>query len=134
MGYDAATWEREGFRIIGDRAVRLQPSKSNGAAEMPEDTLLAQIRTLTKTTGWLLYHTYNSQRSEKGFPDLVLAKPGRPPREGRLIFAELKSKKGKESREQMIWLDVLQHTLSTVEVYTWRPADWPDIVEILTRK
>ena len=43
--------------------------------------------TLTaRAFGWLVYHTYNSRRSEPGFPDLVLVKGNR------ILFREVKRK------------------------------------------
>ena len=95
------------------------------ALELPEAALLRQIITLAKRTGWKVYHTHDSRHSEAGFPDLVLAKPGR------LIFAECKRRTGKLTAAQAQWLDLLRHTLPTLEVYTWRPADWPAIVAIV---
>ena len=54
-----------------------------------------------------------------GFPDLVLVK------DRRIIFAELKSRDGKPSRDQAKWLQALAAT-GRVEVYLWRPADLLD--------
>lgn len=51
-----------------------------------------------------------------GFPDLVLARPGR------LIFAELKSERGRVSDEQNAWLDALA-TPGVVRA-VWFPRDW----------
>ena len=47
-----------------------------------------------QTGGWLVYHTHDSRRSRKGFPDLVLV---RPPK---VIFAELKGPGGRVTPEQ----------------------------------
>ena len=57
-----------------------------------------------------------------GFPDLVLAKI----RNGHqtVIFAELKSDKGKISPEQMAWIELLF-------AQVWRPSDYEKIVELL---
>jgi hypothetical protein len=85
-----------------------------------------QIKELASMLGYAYYHTWNSIRSEKGYPDLTLAKPGR------LLFAELKSDTGKLSDKQREWLEVLN--AAGAEVYTWRPADWDGIIEILRRK
>ena len=60
-----------------------------------------------------------------GFPDLVLV---RPPR---LIFAEVKSEKGKVTSEQSSWLRNLAEAKQ--DVYLWRPSDWEGIVEVLKR-
>lgn len=63
-----------------------------------------------------------AQQGDKGFPDLVLL---RPPR---LIFAELKSDRGRVDFDQATWLNSLG-TVAGVEDYVWRPRDWPDAVE-----
>lgn len=94
----------------------------------PEADLQARIRRLAQEHGWLAYHTRDSRGSEKGYPDLTLAKPGR------LVFAELKSATGKLSKEQSVWLAVLAVTLPGVEAYCWRPQDWAKIVTCLTGK
>lgn len=73
---------------------------------------------------WLVYHTYDSRRSPPGFPDLVLSK------DGRVIFAELKTQKGKIRKAQMEWLDSLRMN-DSVEVYLWRPEDIDGIYALL---
>ena len=78
---------------------------------------------LAKILGWKVYHTYDSRRSTPGYPDLTLV------REGRLIFAELKSEKGKMSKAQKEWEYDLRNTCA--EYYEWRPSDWEAIVSIL---
>ena len=64
------------------------------------------------------YHTWNSRRSEPGFPDEVIVLP----RTGRLIVAELKSEKGRVSKNQQRWLDAFA-TIPGAEVFVWRPRD-----------
>jgi hypothetical protein len=93
-----------------------------------EAAFLAKIRALAKVNGWRVYHTQNSRRSEEGFPDLVLAKPGR------LIFAELKTTTGKLTAAQAIWLSMLHNTIPNLEVYLWRPDQEDQIVACLTRR
>ena len=85
---------------------------------MTEKQLQTVIIQLAELTGWLVYHTHDSRRSNPGFPDLVMA------RGPRIIFAELKSAKGKTRPEQVKWLAAL--SLAHGEVYTWRPAQWHD--------
>ena len=77
---------------------------------------------MAKALGWLVYHQRPARTAKgwrtalqghAGFPDLVLAK------DGRVIFAELKSAKGRLSDAQKGWLEALdigkriQHPLST---------------------
>jgi hypothetical protein len=76
--------------------------------------------------GWRIYHTHDSRRSHRGFPDLTLV------RDERLIFAELKTEKGRVTREQREWLEALGR-VPAVEVYLWRPSDWPELERTLRR-
>lgn len=87
-----------------------------------ESVFLQEIRQVATLLGWRVYHTHDSRRSDVGFPDLVLAKPGR------LIFAELKTERGRIGAEQAEWLEVLG---TAAESYLWRPADRDDIIAIL---
>jgi hypothetical protein len=105
-------------RIVGDEGVPTDP---------PEASFLAQIRQVAKQHGWLCYHTWRSTKSEAGFPDLVLAKPGR------LIIAEVKSATGKLTQAQQTWLSVLAQTIPRLEIYQWRPRDWEAIKHMLTQ-
>ncbi|ANS03237.1 VRR-NUC domain protein [uncultured Mediterranean phage uvDeep-CGR2-KM18-C74] len=77
-----------------------------------------------KNTGWRIYHTHDSRRSVKGYPDLHLI------RSDRQIFAELKSTKGVLSKDQKEWLSALRSMIHN-EVYLWRPSDWKVIEEKL---
>lgn len=89
------------------------------ARNMTERDLQAQIVELAKAYGWTVYHTHDSRRSEPGFPDLTLV------RNGHLIFAELKTEKGKTSEAQDKWLTELREAETTsrrVRVYLWRPV------------
>jgi hypothetical protein len=86
--------------------------------------------------GWLIHHDLPAQFANgrwatpiqgfAGFPDLVLAHPT-----GQLLFAELKSDKGKTSTRQDTWLEIL--SLAGVENYIWRPNDKEFIQHRLTR-
>ncbi|WP_376793087.1 VRR-NUC domain-containing protein [Thermoflexus sp.] len=84
-----------------------------------------QVVDLARLLGWKVYRTWLSIRSPAGFPDLVLAKPGRP-----LILAELKTERGKLSPAQEEWLATLRQ-VPGIEVYVWRPGDWEEIVRVL---
>lgn len=121
------------------------------AIVITEKQFEAQVKDLAKVFGWKYYHTWRSIHSPAGFPDCVMV---RPPR---LIFAELKSEKGKLSPEQQEWLDILRECqinrdgtsvvtltdtmvdegkipriyIALPEVYLWRPNDIDGIVKIL---
>ena len=79
---------------------------------------------LAQLTGWLVYHTFDSRRSQAGYPDLTLVK-GR-----RLVFAELKSQAGRVSAEQQQWLGALR-AANPASVFVWRPQDWDEIETLL---
>ncbi len=80
-----------------------------------------QVVTLARMNGWHVFHPSPHQvrpgvfRSDGvGFPDLVLAH-----RERGLIFAELKTERGKVSPAQKAWaLAIAPHA----EWYLWRPS------------
>jgi hypothetical protein len=133
-------WLRErGYHVVGDRAVRVPPHATrlwagSGDDAIPEATLLAQVRRCAREQGYLSYHTRDSRGSDCGFPDLCLVRPASATQVGRLIFAELKSARGKLTREQQLWLSLLQHSVPGVEAEVWHPSDYEKIVQILSRK
>ena len=88
---------------------------------LTEKDFQRQVIELAELNGFLVYHTHDSRKSAKGFPDLVMA------RTERVVFAELKTEKGLVSREQWLWLAALPNA------YVWRPSDWNAIVKILKR-
>ncbi len=98
---------------------------------MPKVNLVSEkqfrqtIVDLCKLYGWKYYFTWNSKNSPAGFPDLVLV------RNDRIIFAELKSEKGKLTEVQEEWLEALSFCGDKHEVYVWRPSNAEKIAEIL---
>jgi hypothetical protein len=92
---------------------------------MTESDFQKIVINLAQSSGWLVHHALPSmnkrgvwathQLGNHGFPDLVMAHPS-----GRVIFAELKSEKGKISPLQSRWITTLE--LGAV-VWVWRPAD-----------
>jgi hypothetical protein len=80
-----------------------------------EDALWEQLRSLAAMYGWRIYHTHDSRRSEPGFPDVVAVH-----RDRGFLVAELKSEKGRLSREQELWLSAFEEV--GVETHVWRPA------------
>jgi hypothetical protein len=138
MIYDEAWLRGRGFELIGDRALRRPPQESRaqdrgGAGTVPEATLLSQVRRCARELGYLTYHTRDARGSDCGFPDLCLVRPASATQSGRLIFAELKSARGKVTREQQLWLSLLAHLVPGIEVALWRPADWSAIQALLRR-
>lgn len=98
-----------------------------GAAAISEAAFQDKVIQLAKSAGWMVYHTYDSRRSEAGFPDLVLAH-----RDRGLIFAELKSASGKLTPAQQRWQKELGDAIRIsdvagdrfIDILVWRPADW----------
>ena len=90
---------------------------------MREDQFQEKILELCKWLRLRTYHTYDSRRSNAGFPDLVIVgKHG-------AVFAELKSTSGKVSLAQQEWYDEL--IMAGQQAYIWRPEDWPQVEKVL---
>lgn len=88
-----------------------------------EAAFLQQVKALAYIHGWAFHHQ-SPMRTPRGkiitggsvgFPDLVLAHKVRG-----VIFAELKTTKGKTTAAQDDWLERLG---PHVECYLWRPWD-----------
>ena len=88
-----------------------------------------RIIDLAQFRGWHVYHARPARtktgwrtpgQGNSGLPDLILA------RSGVVLLAELKSQKGKPTREQQGWL-----AAAGPSGYLWRPSDWTTVVEIL---
>ena len=101
--------------------------------KLPEDyserEFQSEVIKLAKQGNWLVYHTKNSKGSQPGFPDLVLV------RDGRLIFMELKTERGRVSADQKKWLTELRVLTSNgddVLADVFRPSDLSRITYFLT--
>lgn len=115
-------------RIMGEAASAPVPQAREVpglpfALDISEREFMAHVVKLAKARGFLVYHTYRSDRSEPGFLDLVMV------REDRIVWAELKTEIGKMSAAQQKWYDALDRAGEFV--YLWRPSDWWEIVEVL---
>ena len=62
---------------------------------------------------------------DKGYPDWTLVHA----RTGFTVIAELKSKGGKASPEQQVWLDALAK--GPTPAFLWRPSDWGQVLAVL---
>src|SRR5260370_1274332 len=110
-------------RVVGDTA---RSSRELLDRAVTEKAFQQQIVDYARFRGWLVEHTYRSTKSEPGYPDLCLV------RDGVLIFAEVKTAKGKVSIAQQRWLTELSRCFySRSEVCVWRPSDWRLIERIL---
>jgi hypothetical protein len=94
-----------------------------------------QVITLARTMGWMIQHTKPAQVNGKwltpvagdvGFPDLVLSH-----RTKGLVFAELKTEKGRLAPAQKEWRDCLQG--AGAEWHLWRPDDLMEVMKRLSR-
>ena len=99
---------------------------------MTEAQLQDAILETAALLGWLCYHarpartgagwrTAAQGNGAAGFPDVVMA------RGGRLIFAELKSGRGKLSPDQLEWQEQIEPIACVnpgVDYFVWTPADW----------
>jgi hypothetical protein len=92
-----------------------------------EASFLQQVKGLAYIHGWDCHHAQPSMTrtgryittGAAGFPDLVMCHPTKG-----LIFAELKTTKGKTSLAQDHWLTILNRH---AEVYIWRPEQLQEI-------
>jgi len=99
--------------------------------EMREKQFQSTVLQLAKLCGWEAYHTYDSRRSQPGFPDLVLAKPKV------LLFAELKVDSNKLTLAQRKWAtllgDLQNEQVNPVYYRLWMPEHQEEIEKILTQ-
>ncbi|MDP9476328.1 MAG: VRR-NUC domain-containing protein [Actinomycetota bacterium] len=98
-----------------------------GRPSLSEKAFQAQVVALARMQGWRVYHAHDSRRSEPGFPDLCMV------RSPRVVYAELKTETGKLSPDQVCWLEELK-ACPGVETFVWRPSDWDEAREALTRR
>ena len=91
---------------------------------MTEKEFSRNVCQLAAIKGYEVYHTFYSFHSDPGFPDLTLAKAED------LIFAELKTERGKLTQAQKKWLEVLAAT-GKCRVFIWRPSDWQEVMETI---
>ncbi|MBW8025317.1 VRR-NUC domain-containing protein [Clavibacter michiganensis subsp. michiganensis] len=110
------------------RPVGILEHRARLAREDREEDFQKRIIDLAQRAGWLVYHTHDSRRSQKGFPDLVLVHATR----GLVLFRELKTEKGTLRPEQRTWIHDL--TEAGQDAAVWRPRQWFDqtIPDLLT--
>ena len=88
--------------------------------------------------GWRWYHS-RPARTARGWVTALSGSPGFPDivavRDAEVIFAELKTEKGRLGEEQKQWLGAFNNASyqrsGAFGVYVWRPSDRERILEIL---
>lgn len=85
------------------------------AEEMTEAELLTAVRGHIRQLGLWSYHTHRSDRSDAGFPDLVIV--GR----NKILYRELKTQTGRIRAEQTTVIGLL--AAAGADIAIWRPAD-----------
>lgn len=91
--------------------------------KLTEEEFMAQVINLATLFNWKVYHTRDSRRSVKGFPDLLLL------RGGVQIVAELKVLPNKTTPAQDEWLNAFRR--ASVAAFVWYPDDWKEIERVL---
>ena len=97
-------------------------SGSRSCALVSERAFQATVVETAKLLDWRVFHTFDSRRTEPGFPDLVLVRD-------RVLFAELKTERGRVTAEQAAWIADLR--AADADVRLWRPSDWREIEQVL---
>ena len=85
---------------------------------LSEKDFQALVVKFAKSKNWLVYHTYDSRRSAKGFPDLVFVR-------NKVLFRELKTDKGRLTEAQKAWGHSL--TVAGADYAVWRPKELQEI-------
>ena len=104
---------------------------------LTEEQWQSQVIDLARLNGFRCAHFRPARKADgswatpvaadgKGFPDLELARPGD------LIFAELKTERGRVSPDQVAWLEQLR--LAGAEAYIWKPSDFEEVSRRLSRR
>ena len=111
-----------------DRPVELPAGTSIYAKEVfrLEKQFQAWILAVAHKWGWKHYHTHRSDKSPKGWPDLVLAHE----EWGIVLFRELKLEGKYPTEEQQWWLDILSATGHDAKA--WWPHDRIEIIQVLS--
>jgi len=89
-----------------------------------ENELQAEVIRILKDAGFTkIYHTYNSQKSEPGYPDILAIRTT----DGLMLVLENKTETGKCTKAQLEWLEAFQ-SIKKYHVAVIRPHDIEDLV------
>ena len=125
-------------RSVSKRYIRLAEDIVPAAWVKPwtptEAEFTRLVLRIARAKGWSRrYHTHDSRRSDRGFPDWVLVHPG----QRRVLFLELKGFGGDASDEQRAWLADLD--TAGMEAYLVKTTgDWAldaaRVAELFTKR
>lgn len=104
---------------------------------MTEAAWQAMVVELAGYCGWRHFHPYDMRRSDPGWPDMVLVRRGPVAPVAELVFAELKTDRGRLTREQVEWGELLTAVAAiapNVDYYVWRPRDFEIVHARLQRR
>lgn len=90
--------------------------------QITEKDWQAQVVELLQYRGYVVYHTFDSRRSQPGFPDLLALNP----KTGDALVAELKSERGITTPRQLEWLTFFE--LCGTTGYVWRPSQIDEVI------
>ncbi len=90
---------------------------------MREKDLMQAILDAARLLGWKCYHTFDSRRSEPGWPDVVCLK------NDRCIVYETKTERGKPTPAQLDWLAAFNDAGIPAKIV--RPADLDSVLNEL---
>lgn len=112
--------------------------RATGTATYTEQNFTDDVIAMARKYGWRIAHFRPGRTAKgwrtavqgdgKGWPDLVCL------RAGVMIVAELKVPPNKTTAEQEAWLEdfrELAKYCTRIEVFEWRPEDWPEIEMVL---
>ncbi len=120
---DVSALHAAGMEITRDQGVRLDCLTPNFANEKE---FMAWLIRMAQRSGWLVYHPYDSRKSEPGWPDVFMCR-------GEVALAfECKTETGHVTDEQARWLLALR--ACGIEARVVRPADAEWIRAILEGK
>jgi hypothetical protein len=115
---------RRSFGNAADRGKQVKTAREILNSTETEAAFQVRVVALAERLGWMVFHPYDSRRSEPGWPDLALV------RGDTLILLELKRESGSLTSPQVAWLTALQR-VTRVEAFMARPSHWEKIEMLL---
>lgn len=92
------------------------------SASISEKDFQRLVITEANRLGWMVFHPFDSRKSEAGYPDITLVRD-------RVVWMELKADAGRLSAAQETWGEAI--SFARGEWYCFRPRDWQTILEVL---